>query len=240
MTSLLAVKLAARVGRLELEVEFEAGPGTLVVIGPNAAGKTSLLSLILGALPAARGAVRAGEVVLFDSEQSIEVPVEARRLGYVPQDYALFPHLTVRENVEFALRSGPLRHDAVARRHQAGERLRALGLERHAERHTPSLSGGEKQRLALARALAIEPRALLLDEPLAALDVTSRREVRAFLRESLTKLGLPALLVTHDPADARELGERILVLEAGRIVQQGTWDELARAPASAFVERFVS
>lgn len=240
MSSSLAVELTAQVGRLELVVELETGPGTLVVIGPNAAGKTSLLSLILGALPAASGSVRVGPICLFDSERGLDVPVEARRLGYVPQHYALFPHLTVRENVEFALRSGPLRLAAKGRRDQANERLRALGLEHHAERRVNGLSGGEKQRLALARALAIDPCALLLDEPLAALDVTSRRDVRAFLRQSLSELGLPALLVTHDPADARELGERILVLEAGKILQRGTWDELARAPASAFVERFVS
>jgi molybdate transport system ATP-binding protein len=238
MSTQLAVQLAARVGRLELEVEFVAGPGTLVVIGPNAAGKTSLLSLILGALPASRGRVHAGETALFDSKRGINVPVEARQLGYVPQDYALFTHLSVRENVEFALRSGRL--PGRARRGQADARLRELGLEQHAERRVSSLSGGEKQRVALARALAIGPRALLLDEPLAALDLVSRREVRAFLRQSLAKLDLPALLVTHDPADARELGERMLVLEAGKIVQRGTWDELQRAPATAFVERFVS
>jgi molybdate transport system ATP-binding protein len=238
MSPQLSVQLTARVGRLELELEFEAGPGTLVVIGPNAAGKTSLLSLILGALPASRGSVRAGETTLFDSERGINVPVEARRLGYVPQDYALFTHLSVRENVEFALRSGHL--PGSARREQAAERLRELGLEGHADRRVSSLSGGEKQRVALARALAIGPRALLLDEPLAALDIVSRREVRAFLRHSLAKLGLPALLVTHDPADARELGERLLVLESGKIVQRGTWDELARAPATPFVERFLS
>jgi molybdate transport system ATP-binding protein len=238
MSTQLAVRLAARVGPLELDVEFEAGPGTLVVIGPNAAGKTSLLSVILGALPAARGSVHAGETALFDSELGINVPVEARRLGYVPQDYALFTHLSVRENVEFALRSG--RMSVRARREQADERLRELGLEHHAERRVSSLSGGEKQRVALARALSIGPRALLLDEPLAALDLVSRREVRAFLRQSLAKLGLPALLVTHDPADARELGERMLVLEAGKIVQRGTWGELQRAPATTFVERFVS
>jgi molybdate transport system ATP-binding protein len=238
MSSLLAVKLAAKVGRLELEVEFQAAPGTLIVIGPNGAGKTSLLSLILGALPGARGSVRAGETALFDSDRAIDVPVEARRLGYMPQDYALFTHLSVRQNVEFALGSGRL--VGTPRRQRADERLRELGLEQHAERRVTSLSGGEKQRLALARALAIGPRALLLDEPLAALDVTSRREVRAFLRQSLGKLGLPALLVTHDPADARELGDSILVLEAGKIVQRGTWDELERAPATAFVQRFVS
>jgi molybdate transport system ATP-binding protein len=208
------------------------------VIGPNAAGKTSLISLILGALPGARGSVRAGETALFDSERGIDLPVEARRLGYVPQDYALFTHLSVRQNVEFALASGPLA--GAARRERADERLRELGLEQHAERRVMALSGGEKQRLALARALAIGPRALLLDEPLAALDVASRREVRAFLRQSLAKLGLPALLVTHDPADARELGQSILVLEAGKIVQRGSWAELERAPATAFVEHFVS
>ena len=240
MTRNLSLNLSARVGRLELELELAIGAETLVVVGPNAAGKTSLILAILGALPLQRGALSVDGGVLFDSERGIDVPVEARRLGYVPQDYALFSHMSVRDNVEFALASSHAGLGRAECREQAYERLRSLGLELHADRRAGSLSGGEKQRVALARALAIEPRALLLDEPLAALDVASRRDVRTFLRDSLRKLALPALLVTHDPADARELGERILVLERGRVMQQGTWDELCRAPASHFVEKFVS
>ncbi len=117
--------------------------------------------------------------------------------------------------------------------------LEELELETLGDRRTDALSGGERQRVALARALSAGPRALLLDEPLAALDVHSRREVRRFLREYLKRLALPTLLVTHDAADARELGLRIAVLESGKLTQTGTWDELAASPASRFVEEFV-
>lgn len=236
----LRARITARVGRLVVDVELDTAPGTLVVIGPNGAGKTSLLSLLLGVLPVERGRVAVGGTVLLDTDTNVDVPLEHRRLGYVPQDYALFPHLTVRENIEFALLSAPSRQDrsAHARAQRLDTLLRDLGLEALGQRRTQTLSGGEKQRVALARALSIRPRALLLDEPLAALDVHSRREVRGFLAACLGKLALPTLVVTHDAADARLLGHRIAVLEAGRVTQTGTWEELAARPSSRFVEEF--
>ncbi len=238
-TESLRARLAARVGRLVLDVEFDTAPGTLVVVGPNGAGKSTLLSLVLGVYPVERGRVTVGGTVLLDTRTTVDVPVEHRRIGYVPQDYALFPHLTVRENLKFAIASGTPRLNAATRALQADALLHELGLGAHGDRRTQTLSGGEKQRVALARALSVHPRALLLDEPLAALDVHSRREVRGFLAAYLGKLGLPTVVVTHDAADARELGDRIAVLEAGRITQTGTWKELAARPASRFVEEFL-
>lgn len=232
MTS-LQVRLSARVGQLSMEVELDAGAGTLVLVGPNGAGKTSLLSLLLGALPAERGRIAVGDSVLYDSERGLCLPVEERRLAWVPQDYALFPHLTVRENVEFA------RASVRGRGASARKLLAELGIEAIADRPIQALSGGERQRVALARALAVSPRALLLDEPLAALDVHARREVRAFLRDWLSRLALPCIVVTHDPDDARSLGAHIAVLEAGRVTQIGSWEELTEEPASSFVEELV-
>jgi molybdate transport system ATP-binding protein len=239
----LRANVVARVGRLLVDVSFETGPGTLIVVGPNGAGKTSLLSLVLGARSVERGRIEVAGNVLLDTEAGVDVPIESRRLGYVPQDYALFPHLTVRENVEFAVesaRSTPGQARGRARTAGIDGLLRQLGLEGLADRRPRSLSGGEKQRVALARALSVGPRALLLDEPLAALDVHSRREVRNFLAGNLKHLGLPTVVVTHDAADARLLGDRIAVLEEGRLTQTGTWDELVAHPASQFIESFVS
>lgn len=230
----LVARLGARVGELTIDVDLNTAGGTLVLVGPNGAGKTSLLSLLLGALPAQRGRLSIGDTLLFDSEQGVDLPVERRRIGYVPQDHALFPQLTVRDNLAFAVQS------ASAPLHRVDGALRDFGLEALAHRKPRSLSGGEKQRVALARALSVEPRALLLDEPLAALDVPARAEVRAFLAKTLRDRGLSSIVVTHDPTDALALGQRVAVLEAGRVSQQGTWDELAAAPATQFVEQFVA
>jgi molybdate transport system ATP-binding protein len=239
----LHVRLIARIGALHLNVELDTGPGPLVVVGPNGAGKSSLLDLLLGArAPAAieRGRVTLGARILLDTESRIDVPLEARRIGYLPQDYGLFPHLDVKANVAFAVNSAETPADRRARADRAREVLRELALEPLAGRRVGELSGGEKQRVALARALAVAPQALLLDEPLAALDVHARREVRQFLADYLRQLALPAVVVTHDAADARALGERIVVLESGKITQAGTWSELALGPASRFVEELVT
>lgn len=235
----LSARVVARLGRLSLDVELDTGAGTLVIVGPNGAGKSSLLSLLLGALPVERGRIEIGETVLLDTAAGVHVPLEHRRLGYVPQDYALFPHLSVRENVDFALGSAPRQLDRAARALRVEVILRDLGLEAHGARRTQTLSGGEKQRVALARALSVIPRTLLLDEPLAALDVHARRDVRRFLADYLSKLALPTIVVTHDAADARVLGHRIAVLEAGKLTQSGSWDELVSRPASRFIEEFV-
>lgn len=231
----LRARLEARIGRRSIDVEIDTD-GTLVVIGPNGAGKTSLLRLLLGERSVDRGRLEVDSAVLLDTDKAIDVPLEKRGLAYVPQDYALFPHLTVRGNVDFALASAGAT-DRVARIDVV---LRDLELSALTDRKPHTLSGGEKQRVALARAISVRPRALLLDEPLAALDVHARRGVRDFLASYLKSVALPSVVVTHDPADARALGAKIAVLEEGRITQAGTWDELAEAPASSFVAEFVS
>ncbi|WP_434045945.1 MULTISPECIES: ABC transporter ATP-binding protein [Sorangium] len=236
----LRARVVARIGRLRLDAGLETGRGTLALVGPNGSGKTSLLSLLLGVLPVERGRVEVGGAVLLDTEAGVDVPVEERGIGYVPQDYALFPHLSVRENVAFAVRSAASRRSVVDRAERVDAMLHELGIAALAHRRTQALSGGEKQRVALARALSVGPRALLLDEPLAALDVHSRREVRAFLADYLRALALPTIVVTHDAADARLLAHRVAVLEAGRVTQAGTWEELAARPASRFVEELVA
>jgi molybdate transport system ATP-binding protein len=233
----LRARLAGRVGALRLELELEVAAGPLVVVGPNGAGKTSMLLLLLGALRPESGRIQLGERVLFDSDAGIEVPLEGRQLGYVPQDYALFPHLSVRQNIRFALQSNGLRAAELEARTR--EALSDLLLEPLAERRVTALSGGEKQRVALARALSVRPQALLLDEPLAAFDIAARRATREFLAGYLTRLALPTIVVTHDVADAQALGRQIAVLEAGRIVQSGSWAELEAQPASAFVREFL-
>lgn len=231
----LTARLVARVGDLHIDAEIDTGPGTLVVVGANGAGKTSLLLLLLGALPVSWGRVAVGETVLLDTSNSVDVPLEGRRIGYVPQDYGLFPHLTVRGNVSFALRGANGRRDRTERNREVDRLLEELALGSRSDRYPGTLSGGEKQRVALARALAVRPQALLLDEPLAALDVHARVHVRRFLASYLAGLSIPCVLVTHDARDARALGRRIAVVEAGRITQTGTWEELAAQPASPFV-----
>ena len=191
----------AKVGRLQLDVTLDTGDGTLVIVGPNGSGKTTLLSLLLGALPMNAGRIEVGGAVLFDRGQSIDLPVEGRRIGYVPQDYALFPHLTVRENVEFAFGSAA---QEPPKREPIDVLLRQLELEPLSNRRPQTLSGGEQLRVALARALSVSPRALLLDEPLAALDVHARKSVRAFLAETLTRLKLPTVVVTRSESACRQ------------------------------------
>ncbi|MEO8178244.1 MAG: ABC transporter ATP-binding protein [Deltaproteobacteria bacterium] len=233
----LRALLMGRAGALRLELELPVAAGPLVVVGPNGAGKTSLLLLLLGALRPESGRISLGERVLFDSKAGIDVPLEGRQLGYVPQDYALFPHLSVRQNIRFALQSSGLGAGELEAR--TGEALSDLLLEPLAERRVTALSGGEKQRVALARALSVRPQALLLDEPLAAFDIAARRTTREFLASYLERLALPTIVVTHDAADAQALGQQIAVLEAGRIVQSGSWAELEAHPASSFVREFL-
>lgn len=231
----LAARLVGRVGALRIDVEVHT-QGRLAIVGPNGAGKTTVLLMLLGVHPVERGRIAVGERVLFDAADETDAAVELRGLGYVPQDYALFPHLSVRQNVRFALEAAGGR---ASRDGKLSALLAELDLEALADRPVTTLSGGEKQRVALARALSVQPRALLLDEPLAALDVHARDEVRQFLARYLDALGIPALVVTHDAADARALGDHIAVLEAGTIAQTGTWAELCERPATPYVERFV-
>ncbi|MEZ4436086.1 MAG: ATP-binding cassette domain-containing protein [bacterium] len=212
-----------------LDVAFEAT--SAVIIGPNGAGKSTLLRLIAGAPLGAQGRVVLDGRVLFDSAAGIDLPPEARQIGYVPQGYGLFPHLTVRGNVAFGVPG-----DRATRRAAADAALTAADAAELADRRPATLSGGERQRVAIARALAAAPAALLLDEPLAALDVAARRATRARLAAVLA--GRSSLVVTHDARDVAALGGEVIVLAAGRILQRGPAAALAAAPADPFVAEF--
>jgi molybdate transport system ATP-binding protein len=233
---MLTLDIQAKVGALSLSVQLPAYDGTTVVVGQNGAGKSTLLKCLLGALKPERGAITLEGRTLYDSDARVDLPIEYRRLGYVPQRYGLFPHMTVAQNVGFGIhwRSRKEREAKVA------ELLEDLGISHLAERKAPALSGGESQRVALARALAIGPRALLLDEPMAALDAGARRKVRKFLSVRLRAIGIPCVVVSHDVLDVEMLGGRVAVIEKGQLVQVGTLDEIRRAPATEFVEQFLS
>jgi len=237
--SRLSFELGGRVGTLELAVSLDAGERPLVLVGPNGSGKTTLLLMLIGAVRPRRGRIELDGETLLDTAAGVDVVPEERGLGYVPQHYALFPHLSVLGNVSFGLECRS-RYRRAERRTRALALLEALEVAHLAPRRPDSLSGGEGQRVALARALAAEPRALLLDEPLAALDAAVRRQLREFLPSRLSSLRLPTIVVTHDAADAAAFGEDIAVLEAGRIVQRGTLQELRRRPATPFVAEWAA
>jgi molybdate transport system ATP-binding protein len=235
----LSFDLEGGVGSLDLVVSLDAGERPLVLVGPNGAGKTTLLLILIGAIRPRRGRIQLDGETLFDAATEIDVVPEARGLGYVPQRYGLFPHLTVLDNVAFGLESRR-RYRRAERHERALAFLETLEVAHLAARRPDSLSGGEGQRVALARALAAEPRALLLDEPLAALDASARRQLREFLPARLAALSLPTIVVTHDAVDAAAFGEDIAVLEAGRIVQRGALDDLRRRPATPFVAEWAA
>jgi molybdate transport system ATP-binding protein len=207
----------------ELRVALTCGSETIGLIGPSGAGKSSLLRAVAGLERPARGHIVLGAEAWFDSARGRDLAPEQRRVGYVPQDYGLFPHLTAAGNVRFA--AGRDRPDLLER----------VGIGHLASARPAQLSGGERQRVALARALAREPRVLLLDEPFAALDAITRSQVRGELGTLLAGLSLPALLVTHSFEDAATLARRAGVMDRGRIVQLGPPAELVRQPCSATV-----
>ena len=233
----LSARLGARLGALELDVTLQIDGGTTALVGPNGAGKTSVLRLLLGALRPTDGRIALDGRVLFDAKTGVDLPPEERDIGYVPQDYALFPHLDAADNVAFAL--GTRRRPVPRKRRRAEARamLDSLGAGDLANRRPATLSGGERQRVALARAMAAEPRLLLLDEPLTALDVGARAEVRAILARDLELLGRPAIIVTHDPDDARVLARDIMVIEGGGITRSGPADMVVAEPGTAYTRR---
>jgi molybdate transport system ATP-binding protein len=223
----LRLDVRHRLRSIQLELTLDARPGeTLALVGPSGAGKSTVLRIAAGLVTPDEGKVSLGDTVWLDTARGIDLPPEQRSVGLVFQDYALFPHLDVRRNVAFG---GDERVDELLARfriaHLAGERPAAI-------------SGGERQRVALARALARGPRVLLLDEPLSALDAHTRATVRSELRDFLHELDLPTIIVTHDFEDAAVLADRVGVLVAGKLLQQGTPSELVATPADAFVATF--
>jgi molybdate transport system ATP-binding protein len=219
--------------RLDLELRVPAG-GVAALLGANGAGKSTALAALAGAEPLAPGGrVVLDGRVLDDPATRTSLDLARRSVGWVFQDPLLFPHLTVAQNAAFGLRAAGLPRAEARRR--AGEWLDRLGIAELAHAHPRQISGGQAQRAAIARALAPQPHLLLLDEPLAALDVEVRAEVRADLRARLRQHPGCTVLVTHDPVDAVELADEILVLDRGRVVQRGSADELRAAPATPYV-----
>ncbi len=235
----LCARVVARAGDLRLDVQLRAGRQPLVLAGPNGSGKTTLLRVLAGAHPVSEGEIVVGGEVLFSARRGVDLPCERRGVGYVPQGFGLFPHLSALDNVAFGLSTGARRLSRRQRRARALQLLAELGCAELADRDTRQLSGGETQRVALARALAVGPRLLLLDEPLSALDAVARRSVRAFLAERVRAAGVPAVVVTHDVRDAAALGASICVLQRGGVVQRGSLDALRACPANDFVAEFV-
>jgi molybdate transport system ATP-binding protein len=234
----LRVDGRVRLDAFELAVSISAEPGqVLAVLGPNGAGKSTLLRVISGLQALDSGTVALGSTVLDDPGRGLFRPPQHRGVGVVFQDHRLFPHLRVVDNVAFGLRARGVRRPAA--RSVAMEWLARVGLAELARRHPRQLSGGQAQRVALARALAGEPAALLLDEPLAALDVQTRAEVQGELRQHLDEFAGPTVIVTHDPIEALLLAARIVVLEGGRVAQAGSPADITSRPLTPYVAKLV-
>lgn len=234
----LRASLGVERDRFTLDVDLGVAPGqVLALLGPNGAGKTTALRALAGLVPLTTGSIALDGRPLDDPAAGRFVATEDRPIAMVFQDYLLFPHLDALENVAFGLRArGAHRRDARA---QAGQWLDRVGLTDQARVKPGALSGGQAQRVALARALVTAPRLLLLDEPLAALDASTRLETRSDLRRHLADYTGTTVLVTHDPLDAMVLATRLVIVEHGRIVQQGSPGEVARAPRTDYVARLV-
>ncbi len=234
----LDVAVALRIGTLDLDIAFAIADDEVVaLLGPNGAGKTTLLRAIAGLIPIDAGHVRLDGQVLEDASTKRYVPTDQRPIGVVFQDYLLFPHLSILDNVAFGLRSRGAARAVAAE--QARQWLDRMELARYARSKPTELSGGERQRVALARALATDPRLLLLDEPLAAMDATARASMRHDLKRYLGSFQGVRLIITHDPLEAVALADRLIVMENGRHVQSGSPAEVTAHPRSAYVADLV-
>lgn len=226
----LDARIVTRIGGFDLDAQITCAPGeTVALLGPNGAGKSTALRTISGLQPISDGRIVIGDTVVDDPAKGQFLPPERRRVGVVFQDYVLFPHMTVRQNIAFGPRSTGLGEEGVP------HWLDALGIADLAERKPSQLSGGQAQRVALARALATDPRLLLMDEPLAALDAATRIEVRGRLRHHLDAFAHGTVIVTHDPLDALVLADRIIVIEDGRVAQEGPTAHVAAQPRTAYL-----
>ena len=221
---------------IEVDLRIEtATPSVTVLFGPSGSGKTTVLRALAGLEPLTSGTIRFDGETWADAAHGINLPPQQRRIGFLFQDYALFPHLNIERNVRFGLRHLPAR-EAGGR---VAELLQRFQLDGLASRYPHQLSGGEKQRAALARTLAPQPRLLLLDEPLSALDAPTREALRGDLSKVLRALQIPVVLVTHDRTEALALGDHLAVMDQGRVLQHGPVEEVFRQPADQNAARIV-
>lgn len=215
-------------------VSLDIESGELVaLLGPSGSGKTTILRMVAGLEYADGGHIYFGE------EDATDIPVRDRGVGFVFQHYALFPHMTVAENIAFGMKVSKVKRSPDAIRERVQELLELVQLAGLGQRFPGQISGGQRQRVALARALAVDPRVLLLDEPFGALDANVRRDLRRWLRKIHDELGITTLFVTHDQEEALDLADRVVILDKGNIVQEGTPEEVCRSPENAFVMRFL-
>ncbi|MFT4163112.1 sulfate/molybdate ABC transporter ATP-binding protein [Shinella sp.] len=215
-------------------VSLDIESGELVaLLGPSGSGKTTILRMVAGLEYADAGAIYFGE------ENATDIPVRERGVGFVFQHYALFPHMTVGENIAFGMKVSRVKRTPQAIEARVKELLDLVQLGGLKDRFPGQISGGQRQRVALARALAVDPRVLLLDEPFGALDANVRRDLRRWLRKIHDELGITTLFVTHDQEEALDLADRVVILNKGRIVQEGTPEAVCRNPADAFVMNFL-
>jgi len=226
----LAVDVEKRLGVLNIAVRFEAAGGATALFGPSGAGKTSVVNMIAGLLVPDRGSIALDETVLFDAKASINVPPHRRRIGYVFQEGRLFPHLSVRQNLDYGRRvSGHPRDDDELKRIAV-----LLDIGHLLERRPRMLSGGERQRVAVGRALLMRPRLLLLDEPLASLDTAHEREILPYFVRLRDDAGVPIVYVSHTSAEVRRIATNVVRLNAGRVVATGGLELLDDPEADAF------
>lgn len=219
----------------DVSLVIDSGSFT-TLLGASGCGKTTLLRMIAGLETPDTGEIYFGEKCVFSSEKKINIPPEKRELGFVFQDFALWPHMTVFENVAFGLRAANHTDNLENR---VMEALRAVQLQDFAKRYPHQLSGGQQQRVAFARAIVIEPECILFDEPLSALDALLREEMRTELKELMTKLNITAVFVTHDQTEAMSMSDKIAVMNAGVVDQYENPEEVYAHPATEYVARFV-
>jgi molybdate transport system ATP-binding protein len=232
----LSINIKKAVNSFKLDAQWEINDELAVLFGYSGAGKSMTLRMIAGLMKPDEGAIRLNGNDLFDSAAAINLPPQVRSFGYVFQDLALFPHMTVRENILYGAH-GLSRSEREQRCREMMERFMISGLEKQ---YPNEISGGQKQRVALARALIRRPDALLLDEPFSALDAPLRSEMRNFLKEIRNEFPIPVVLVTHDLSEAVALADRLIILAGGRVVQTGTSVEVLNSPACLDVEILVN
>jgi len=215
-------------------VSLDIESGELVaLLGPSGSGKTTILRMVAGLEYADGGAI------YFGDQDATDIPVRDRGVGFVFQHYALFPHMTVTQNIAFGMKVSKVKRDKAAIDARVTDLLRLVRLDGLGDRFPAQISGGQRQRVALARALSVDPKVLLLDEPFGALDANVRHDLRRWLREIHSELGITTIFVTHDQEEALDLADRVVILKDGQIVQQGTPQQVCRDPQSAFVMKFL-